>query len=74
MVRVQYDEVQHPDTSDEVVFTLEVRGVPEGVAEKVAVEMRERGIRTLAALEQEKHPDDVANPLAVSVAWDRLFE
>lgn len=74
MVRIQHNEWEHPDTSDEVEFDLEVRGAPEGVAEKVSIEMRERGIRALAALEQDEHPDDVENPLPMSVAWDRLAE
>lgn len=74
MVRITYDAVQHPETSDDVEFSLEVEGVPEDVAEKVAMEMRERGVRALAALDQGCHPDEVENPLPVSVAWDRLAE
>ena len=74
MVRISYTEVQDPDTEDEVEFDLEVRGAPEGVAEKVAMEMRERGIRALRALDRGEHPDDVENPLPMSVAWGRLAE
>lgn len=74
MVRITYDEMEDPDTEDGVEFDLEVRGAPEGVAEKVAMEMRERGIRALRALDQDAHPDEVENPLLMSVAWDRLAE
>jgi len=74
MVRITYDDVEDPDTEDDVQFSLEVEGVPEGVAEKVAMEMRERGIRALRALDQGEHPDDVENPLPMSVAWDSLVE
>lgn len=71
MTRVGYEGIHLRD--GDVVVNLEVEG-PDGDAEKVAIDLRDRAYRAVQALDDRaNHPDD-ADPHPVTVDWDGIAE
>lgn len=69
MSRVGYEDI-HLRGGD-VVVNLSVEG-PDGEAEKVAIDLRDRAYRAVQALDDRaRHPDD-ADPHPVTVDWGGL--